>query len=225
MAKGGFPEAGVAFLRDLAQNNHKDWFQANRKRYEQDLKEPVRRLSEQIAGLLRDLDPTHASDPAKAVGRIHRDIRFSADKTPYHTHVWFSFPLANAPKETGAAYDFGVDTESGGSGGGCWEPPPERMATLREKLSEEHAAFRRVTEGPAFRKRFGELRGEAYKRVPKPYDPNHPAGELLKFKGIHVHGTIPLKVATSDKLLDALAEDFRLLRPLVAFLDDGLSRG
>jgi uncharacterized protein (TIGR02453 family) len=224
MAKGGFPEAGVAFLRDLAEHNDRAWFEANRKRYEQDLKEPVKRLSEAIVGVLNDVDPRHAIDPAKAMGRIHRDVRFSKDKSPYHTHVWFAFPLAGGAKGEGAAYYFGVDPEGAGSGGGCWEPPPEKMAALRGKLAVEHAKLRRIVDAAAFRKRFGELKGEAYKKVPKPYDPDHPAGDLLKLKGVHVHGKIPMKVATSGKLLDTLAADFAMLKPLVAYLDEGLAR-
>jgi uncharacterized protein (TIGR02453 family) len=218
-----FPKAGVEFLRDLAEHNNREWFQANRKRYEQELKEPAQRLAESIVGVLKKVDRRHASDPTKAVGRIFRDIRFSKDKTPYYTYVWFHFPLANEPRYAGAAYYVGVELDGAGTGAGCWMPPPERMDSLRAKLAKQHGAFRKIVDDAKFRKRFGKLEGEAFKRVPKPYPPDHPAGDLLKLKGMHVHGKLPLKVATSDGFLDAIAEDFRLLSPMVAFLDKGLA--
>jgi len=221
----GFPKGGVEFLRDLAEHNNRDWFQANRKRYEQELKEPAKRLAEAIAGILKKVDRRHAGDPAKAVSRINRDIRFSKDKAPYYSRVWFSFPLATGERQAGAAYYVGIDTDDAGTGAGCWEPPPERMGTLRAKIAKQHVALRKIVDDPKFRKRFGDVEGNAYKRVPKPFPPDHPAGDLLKLKGVHVHGKVPLKVATSGGFLDVVAEDFRLLAPMVAFLDKGLSAG
>jgi uncharacterized protein (TIGR02453 family) len=219
----GFPNEGVEFLRDLAEHNNREWFQANKKRYEQELKEPSKRLAEAIAGLLKKIDRRHVIDPAKAVGRIFRDIRFSKDKTPYYTYVWFNFPLANGDRQAGAAYYVGIDTKEAGVGAGCWEPPPDRMQALRAKLAKQHGAFRKIVGDAKFAKRFGELQGDAYKRVPKPFPPDHPAADLLKLKGLHVTSKVPLKVATSDRFLDVIAEDFRLLAPMVAFLDKGLS--
>jgi len=221
----GFPKGGVEFLRDLGAHNNRDWFQANKKRYEREVKEPAKRLAEAITSVLKKVDRRHAGDPARAVGRIFRDIRFSKDKTPYYTHVWFNFPLANGERQAGAAYYVGIDLEGAGTGAGCWEPPPERMETLRAKLAKQHGAFHKIVDDKKFHERFGDLEGEAYKRVPKPYPPDHPAGDLLKLKGVHVHAPVPLKVATSDGFLDVVADDFRLLAPLVAFLDKGLSSG
>jgi uncharacterized protein (TIGR02453 family) len=219
----GFPKEGITFLSDLAMHNDRHWFEANRDRYEQHVKEPARRLAEAISGVLKKVDRRHASDPAKAVSRIFRDVRFSADKTPYYTYVWFSFPLASGPKESGAAYYVGIDpAEGAGTGAGCWKPPPERMEALRARLAKQHSAFRKVVEDPRFRKRFGEIQGETYKKVPKPYPPDHPAGDLLKHKGMHVHGAVPLSVATSDGFLDVIAADFEWLAPMVRFLDKGL---
>ncbi len=221
----GFPKGGVEFLRDLAEHNNRDWFQANKKRYEKDLKDPARRLAEAIATVLEKVDRRHAGDPAKAVGRIHRDIRFSKDKTPYYTHIWWNFPLANGDRAAGAAYYVGISTNGAGTGAGCWEPPPERMESLRAMIAKQHGALRKIVEGVKFHERFGDLTGEAYKRVPKPFPPDHPAGDLLKFKGMHVHCAVPMKIATSGQFIDVIAEDFRLLAPMVAFLDKGLSAG
>ena len=217
------PQPGLDFLMDLAENNNKEWFQANKKRYERELKNPARALVEQVNAELEGFAPDHVTPAGKAINRINRDIRFSKDKTPYNTHLWAGFHNQTRPKGAGAAYYFGLSADSFGVGAGCWMPPPDRMQALREHIAEHHeqlASILAELEGT-----FQPLSGTAYKRVPKPWDADHPAAELLKFKGMHTRVELDPALATQPKAVAEIAKHLRLLKPLVDFLEDGLGRG
>jgi uncharacterized protein (TIGR02453 family) len=89
---GGFRPAAFRFLRDLGRNNDKAWFEANREVYEREVREPMRRLVETLDAKLRSIAPEIVGDPKRSMFRIHRDIRFSRDKSPYKTNsgAWLS---------------------------------------------------------------------------------------------------------------------------------------
>lgn len=219
------PAAALRFLADLEANNDTAWFAANKKRYEKELKEPSRALAEAVNDVMGGISPAHASDtPHKAVSRINRDIRFSADKTPYNTHVWMGFHASAAPKGTAAGYYLGFSHKDWGVGAGAWAPEKEQLEALRAHIAAEHQTLRAIVETPAFAAVFGGLQGEALKRVPKPYDTDHPAGEWLKLKGVYVRAQGDVALLTSADLLPEVERRFALLRPLVEFLSEGLGR-
>ncbi len=215
-----FPEAGLAFLRDLDANNDKAWFHANKKRYERELKLPGRALVEAINQELEKISPGHVTPAAKAVNRINRDIRFSKDKTPYNVKLWAGFHDRTVPKGASAGFYFGFDLEEAGIGAGAWMPPKEYIAALRAHIASHHDTLEGIL--AALPSDYGELAGEKYKRVPKPYAPDHPAGEWLKHKGFHIGKKVPLSLVTTNDFVPAVAQAFRELQPLVAFLGEGL---
>ena len=83
----GFPKAGIAFLRKLKKNNNRDWFQANKEIFDEEVKAPMTVLVEAYNSHLEKLAPLNVNLPAKAIYRIYRDTRFGKDKTPYKTHL------------------------------------------------------------------------------------------------------------------------------------------
>lgn len=216
------PPQALAFLRDLEANNTKEWFAANKSRYERELKAPARALVHAVNERIRAISPAHASDaPHKLLNRINRDIRFSKDKSPYNTRLWAGFHNTTAPKGEGAGFYFGLSPHSCGVGAGVWEPPNEAMTRLRARIASDHAALTDAI--AALPKGYGELGGDKYKRVPAPWPADHPAGELLKHKGMHIRIELPAEAATSPDFADVVAAHFRHLQPIVAFLDAGLS--
>lgn len=218
-----FPEAGLQFLRDLAENNDKDWFSQNRQRYEDHVQAPARALVAAINEALLDIAPAHVTEPARALNRIHRDIRFSKDKTPYNTHLWATFSRSDVPRDRTAAFYIGISTDGCGVGAGVWMPPKDRMEALRTHIAANHEQLREIVEDPAFAATYGPLAGEAYKRVPKPWPADHPAAAWLVLKGGHVRCELGPKLTTSPELIPTVAGHFARLAPLVAFMDDGLA--
>ena len=88
----GFPPETLKFLRALARNNRREWFQPRKETFETKVKAPMTELVEGINAELLAFAPDHITDPKKAIYRIYRDTRFSADKTPYKTHFAAIFP-------------------------------------------------------------------------------------------------------------------------------------
>lgn len=215
-----FPEAGLNFLLALSANNNREWFQANKKAYERDLKKPARALVEAVNAELESISPRHVTPAGKAINRINRDIRFSKDKTPYNTNVWAAFLPQDMPKGQGAGFYVGFTADTLGVGCGAWSPDKERLACLRAHFAANLDAWNAMTSGPDFAFVIGSR--DAYKRVPKPYPADHPAAELLKLKGVHFKGELDPKLLTSKQLIPTIAQRFTQLAPVVAFLNQGM---
>ncbi len=216
------PAATIQFLADLDANNTKEWFAANKKRYENELKKPGRALAETVNERLRALSPAHARDVShKALNRINRDIRFSKDKTPYNTRLWAGFHNQSAPKGASAGLFFGLSPESVGIGCGAWQPPKDALDRLRGHIADNHRALTDAI--GALPEGYGPLDGDKLKRVPKPWTAEHPAAELLKHKGLHIRIELPPETATQADFADRILEHFQRLLPIVTFLDSGLA--
>jgi uncharacterized protein (TIGR02453 family) len=219
-----FPEAGLQFLRDLAENNDKTWFEANRDRYEAEVATPARALVGEVNAVLRDIAPSHVTEPSKALSRIHRDVMFSKDKAPYNTRLWAAFTRADVPRDRSAAFYVGLAPEGCDVGAGVWMPPKDRMDALRTHIAENHERLRAIVEAPPFAATYGPLKGEASKRVPEPWPADHPAAPWLVLQGGHVRYPLAPSVVTSPDLVAVIAAHFGQLAPLVAFMDEALAR-
>ena len=103
----GFPADALKFFRDLAKNNHRDWFLPRKEIFEAQVKEPMLELAGAINAEFAKFAPEYICDPKKAVYRIYRDIRFSADKSPYKTHLAADFPRRDGAPARILFLDFG----------------------------------------------------------------------------------------------------------------------
>ena len=217
-----FPQEGIAFLEDLAANNQRDWFKANKKRYEAELKGPSRALIEALNTELERISPQHQTPPAKAISRINRDIRFSKDKTPYRTEIWGGFHDLTRPKGSASGFYFGLSPAGVGVGAGLWMCPRDKLAGLRAHIAQDPDRLLGILDG--LTAAYGPPRGDKLKRVPRPWDAEHPAAELLKHKGLYLKRDLAgPELATSPQLVPTLAACFQELLPLVRFLDEGLA--
>ena len=178
----GFPPEALGFLRDLAANNAKPWFEAHRATYEGALRAPMLALVEEMDARLGRIAPELVGDRRRSMFRIHRDVRFSKDKSPYKTNAacWFFHRdvrgggTADASESTGAAvhggagFYFHLAPGDCFAGGGLWMPPRPALGEIREKLATRHAEWEAIVRAPAFRRRFGALDEEAMlTRVPR----------------------------------------------------------
>jgi uncharacterized protein (TIGR02453 family) len=172
------------FLDELARNNRREWFERNKARYESDVKQPCLRFIGDFAGPLAKISPHFRAIPSASRGslfRIHRDIRFSKDKSPYKTHAGLHF--AHEARGDVHAPGFYLHLEPGGSfvGIGIWHPDPETLQRVRQTLADDGGGFRRAITSAAFRPAF-RLSGEALKTAPRGFDPAHPLIEHIKRK-------------------------------------------
>src|SRR5256714_14902924 len=140
-----FTAASLRFLRGLARNNKKPWFEAHRDDYETQIRVPMRALIEEMDVRFARFAPELTGDPKRSMFRINRDIRFSKDKSPYKTHAACWFHHRNAARSVGAEADAGsagyyFHLEPGGRsmlGAGLWMPPRPQLNKLRDAIAKD----------------------------------------------------------------------------------------
>jgi uncharacterized protein (TIGR02453 family) len=215
----GFPREAMTFFRGLARNNNREWFLTHKGVYEESVKRPMTELVEALNAAMMEFAPAYATDPAKAIYRIYRDVRFSADKTPYKTHIAASFLRRGMPRHAAAGHYFGVSAKEVEVGGGIYLPPPETLAAMRRHLAANHEEFRRLAGAKRLRMLVGEIQGDRLARAPKGWAAGHPAEDLLRLKQCYVFVTLDPAIATTRKLFTELVKRFRAMTPLIDFLN------
>jgi uncharacterized protein (TIGR02453 family) len=220
-----FPPAGLKFLRGLKRNNRRDWFLAHRDEYEAHVRGPMLELIQRLADDLREFAPEIVCDPKASMYRIYRDVRFSANKAPYKTHVAASFPTRGLPKHEGAGLYFHVSPTDIWIGGGMYAPQTAQLLAVREHIAAHTKRLRAIVESPGFRKAVGSLEGERLQRIPHGFRKDHPAAEYLKYRQFLAGRELPAALATSPKLYPTIVNVFRHVAPLTRFLNDPLLNG
>jgi uncharacterized protein (TIGR02453 family) len=218
----GFPPDTLKFFRALKRNNDRDWFLPRKEIFESKARAPMFELVEALNAQLAEFAPDYITDPKKAVYRIYRDVRFSADKSPYKTHLAAVFPKRSGDRGSSPGFYFSVSPEGVGVAGGLYDPQPDQIVAVRNWLAENHAAFRKACQAPE--KLMGKITGDALQRVPKGFDPEHPAAELLKKKRWVFHTMLPADLVTSPKLQRELVKRFESMHPALELLSAAASR-
>ena len=180
----GFPGDTLAFLAELHRHNERPWFEANRARYESLVREPALEFISAMAEPLARFAPRFRAVAKKAGGslmRVHRDVRFSADKRPYKTNIGIQFRHELGRDVHAPGYYVHVDPWSVFVGVGCWRPDPVALAAIRRRISELPADWTGARDEAGFAARF-ELAGESLRRPPRGFDAAHPLVEDLKRK-------------------------------------------
>ncbi len=195
------------FLRELGANNERPWFEENKARYRAEVRDPMLDFIQAFAEPLAEISPHFRADPRPNGGslfRIYRDTRFSKDKTPYKTNVGAHF-RHEAGKDAHAP-GFYLHLEPGMCFAGCgvWHPDSPTLGRIRDAIVEKPEEWTRITTGADFCRTF-RLAGEALKRPPRGYDPEHPLVEDLKRKDFVVITDVEEAEAVRPDFLDRFA--------------------
>ena len=220
MAKKYFSEGTFGFLKDLQKNNNRDWFAANKSRYEEQLKDPALRLIEDFWPELKRISPHFLANP-RSLFRIHRDVRFSKDKSPYKTTAGIHF--RHEASKNAYAPGFYLHVSSGDVFVGCgiWHPEGQALLSIREHIAERPAAWKRASRGKTFADAF-RLQGDRLTRPPSGFAADHPMIEDLKWKDFIGVRPLTQTFVTRDSLPQDLGKTFKLGAPFVQFLCDAL---
>ncbi|MBL8554230.1 MAG: DUF2461 domain-containing protein [Phenylobacterium sp.] len=213
----GFPET-QAFLKDLAANNDRAWFQASKARYERAHKAPAEAFAAELRPRLEKLAGVRLG--AK-IFRIHRDVRFSKDKSPYNTHLHIGFQHqrdGGEPRRRGGFY-FGIDPTTLSLGVGAFDFGPADLDRYRKAVADDHegSELAGILAGLDARRHDADL-----KRVPAPYPQDHPRAGLLKHKGLNVWQDLDPALAASPDLADAVMTRFEALDAVNVWLTEVL---
>lgn len=216
-------EAALAFLRSLAQNNNREWFNENKKAYQASLELFTDLAGRMLAGISR-FDPALGDlAPRDTIFRIYKDVRFSRDKSPYKTHFgcWMA---KGGRKSTNAGYYFHLEPGGSFMAAGVHMPPKEQLNLIRQEIVFNPAAYLEVIQNPVIRN--GYERGgmeDMLKKGPAGFPKDFAYLDELKYK----HYIFSKNYADTEiRLKDfdqRVVADFEGLYPLVNYLNQAMS--
>jgi len=214
----------VEFLKQLIDNNNREWFQANKAAYDI-ARENVIEFTAELIKLLQQMDPgiDAALDPKKAVMRIYRDIRFSKNKTPYKNNFGISVPTSGL-KSGGVEYYFHITPGASFIGGGYWMPENDHLKKIRQEIDYNAHDLKSIIDAPDFVELFGEFRKqEQLKTVPKGYEPDNENLDLLKLKSFIAWHPVKDKELFKADAVQNIAQICAKIHPLNIFLKNALA--
>ena len=207
----------LLFLDELARHNQREWFDAHRADYES-ARGAFETFVEELIDAFRTTDGLGSLTARDCVARIHRDVRFSKDKSPYKTNL----AAVIAPGGwRGSAHGYYIHLEPGGRsllGGGLHDPSSAELERFRQAVARDPATFRKATHGKAFVEIFGEIEGERLKTAPRGWDPAHPEIATLRLKQVLALRSLTDEQMTSPDLVAQLIRACRALRPFLDWL-------
>lgn len=212
----------LKFLKDLKANNNRDWFMANKPRYETAKKE-FEGFMDNLLLEIAKFDPSIGHHKGKdCIFRIYRDVRFSKDKSPYKTH--FGAHVTSAAKKSEihsrAGYYIHIGPGESMLAGGAYMPHGPWLKAIRNELAHEADRFRKIVNSKNFKKYFDEFEGEQLKTAPRDFPKDHPEIELLRYKSFLATHKCKDSQVTSPDFLKHAGKTFKALFPFDQFLNE-----
>lgn len=219
-----FSSATIDFLAELAANNNRGWFEANKPRYEALVREPALDFVAAMGPLLGAFAPHFRADPRKVGGslmRVYRDARFSRDKTPYKTNIGIQFRHELGKDVHAPGFYVHLCADECFLAVGCWHPDAQALGRLRDFIAQYPEKWFAACDDPGFAGQW-RLSGDSLKRPPRGYAADHAAIEDLKRKDFVAIAPLSFADVTAPRLVRLAAERFAASRPLMKFLCDAL---
>lgn len=218
MADAHFGPELFQFLAELKVNNSKDWFQANKGRYESHVKEPLLEFIAEFGEVLPIISGHFVADARGNGGsmfRIYRDVRFSKDKTPYKTHAAAHFRHEQAKNVHAPGFYLHLEPGNVSAGCGIWQPDPQALAKIRDAIAANPVGWTEATESVDG---MTAMHGDPLKRPPKGFDPEHPLIEVLKNRSFGLWAQFDEKAATAPDFLEQYHATCQKAAPMTDFI-------
>ncbi|MBN1301436.1 MAG: DUF2461 domain-containing protein [Melioribacteraceae bacterium] len=210
------------FLRELQKNNNREWFNANKKRYELSVKIPFEEFIQDIILRIREVDDRVTVTPKDCIFRIHRDIRFSNDKRPYKDQV--SAIICEGGRKNmnvpGTYIEIHHDTWK--IYGGAYFIDTKMLYSLRNFIADNMSEFNGLIKDKKFKKYFGEIHGEKSKKLPKEFMEAAGKQTLLFNKQFYFFNRLDPKKLLSNKVIDLVMDHYHAAHPMSSFLEEGM---
>jgi len=211
----------VQFLQELSENNNREWFQKNKKRYDES-REKVLFITDVLINEIRKFDSEiPLLEPKDCLFRIFRDVRFSHDKSPYKTNFG-SFIAKGGRKSIQAGYYFHIEPDGSFIGGGIYMPAAEPLKAIRDYIAENGEEFSGLINNAKFKKVFPEMMDDKLKTAPKGFSPEHEFIDLLRYKSFAFSSRISQSEVLADTYIEYLVHSFKILQPVNRFLNEAL---
>lgn len=216
-------EKVIQFLQDLAVNNNREWFNENRKRYEE-CRNKVLFLTEVLNNEIAKFDPNvPPMNPKDCMFRIFRDIRFSKNKQPYKTNFG-SFIAKGGRKSNNAGYYFHIEPERSFIGGGVYRPEADSLKAIRLYIEQHADEFVQIMNDKNFKKYFPVLYDDKLKTAPKGFPKDHKHIDILRYKSFAFSHEVDNKVLTGSEFIAYAVDAYKQLYKMNAFLNEALKK-
>ena len=220
----GFPDGLVPFLMQLAAHNDRDWFKANEKRYEANVRQPALAFIRAMQAPLKQVSPNFVADDRKVGGslmRIFRDTRFSKDKTPYKTNVGIQFRHVVGKDVHAPGYYVHISPEEMFVGFGLWQPEAETLLKLRTAVAEKWERWSAILAAPELAPM--EQFGEPLKRVPRGFDAAHPGVAEIRRTSFIASSPLTWETLAAPDAVEQIIRPMVAGRDYMAFLCEALA--
>lgn len=206
------------FFAELSANNDKEWFAANKKRYEESVKKPLEAFAAEMIPRMQELDPRIQTLPKNAPFRIHRDTRFSKDKAPYKEHAAMVIAPGgrHEPGVTGLYFQFSDKGMTIASG--CYFLEPAQLMKVRAHIAANVDEFRRLIADKDFIEHFGEIQGDRNKVVPADFKAAAEKEPMILNKQFFYWKEMPPETLLREDLADLVISHMRACAALNEFL-------
>lgn len=203
---GYFTQDYLDFFKELAANNNKEWFDKNRKRYENEVREPFKKFVSELITAMAQQDPNLDLEAKDAIFRINRDIRFSKDKTPYKlNNSAIISPEGRKDKSCPGIYiEFGPEKLA--FYGGVYMPDSRQVEKIRTYFKNNPEAAGSVLNDPSFKKTFGGIHGEKSKRIAREFREAAAEQPLIWNKQWYYYCHLPPEQILQDNLMSVVLD-------------------
>lgn len=206
------------FFKELAANNNKDWFDANRTRYFKSVKEPFEAFTGEVIQRVAKIDPKVKIEPKEAIFRINRDVRFSKDKAPYKLNRSALIAVGGRKDMQSPGIYYELGPEAVRIYGGAYMPDKELLLRIRTRIAKNPAKFKTLCADKDFVKYFGAMQGEKNKLLPPEFKAAAVKEPLLFNKQFYYGAELPAKAVVDPKLPEVFIAHFKAMADMSKFL-------
>lgn len=211
------------FFKELEKNNHKDWFHANKKRYEKSVKEPFKVFVEDLITELQKIHPEINMAAKDSIMRINRDIRFSADKTPYKTHMAAFISPHGKKDKSRPGFMMQANHNDIRVYSGAHSLEKDQLLAIRRQIAQDPKGFQKLLDEPQFAKAYGQVLGEKNKRLDSEFKDIVETQPLIANKSFYYFFKLKPSILTTDDLIPSLISNYQIALPVNAFFDKALA--
>jgi uncharacterized protein (TIGR02453 family) len=219
-AGSGIRPSSFEFLSRLKKNNNREWFNAHKDQYLDELQAVELFADDLLAGLSKH-DLIETPSGKDSLHRIYRDTRFSSDKTPYKTRWHGSF--RRATKFLRGGYHFNIEKGNSFVAGGFWAPVPADLRRIRDDIAFDPAPIKKILKSKAFVSLFGVIKGEQLRKAPKGFDAHHEAIDLLRHKQFLLIRPFSDAAVLDKSFVKEAGLTFKGMRPFFDYMSEVLA--
>ncbi|MDH3321611.1 MAG: DUF2461 domain-containing protein [Flavobacteriaceae bacterium] len=219
-----FTHEYLEFFKELAANNHKEWFDTNRKRYEEIVREPFKTFVADLIKAVHKQSPEVEIEAKDAIFRINRDIRFSKDKTPYKLNNSAIISKTGRKDRSYPGLYIELGPEHLGIFGGIYTADNNQIKKIRSEILNHADKFTEIISANDFVEKFGKIKGEQHKRVPQAFKEAVELQPLIMNKQWYHNVLLPSELIIGDDLMETILDHNKTALPLKNFLINALNR-